>query len=173
MRTDYFFGLSLLNRYGGGPEIKRQVVRSGVKLVIDLYPVNVVVEYEERAKGPISIPLSGSNLMRMVRHWAATAANMAPHRCELFLVLKNEEGKEERKPLSADDLKKTLEEFGATDTLNIYLLSASLESNSSSYTGYGSGFGGSFHSFRPPENERGTSPARGAVGKRMVNDSWY
>jgi ubiquitin C-terminal hydrolase len=153
--------------YGGGPEIMRPAIRLGTSLVVDLYPVEVTAIHEGKH---ITIPLSASNGFRMVRHWLATATNMAPHKAELHVFEKKEDGTEEKRLLSKEDLKQTMEDAGISVSLKCELITVASELNRAAYSYSGSSSG---RAYRPPESERGEPLARGVVGLYNLGNTCF
>jgi hypothetical protein len=61
----------------------RKVVRLNTGYVIEMYPIEVRVDFLGLQ---FLLHVSRHNRLRMVRHWAATAVSVTPHRCELLIV---------------------------------------------------------------------------------------
>ncbi len=153
--------------YGGGPWIKRVVIRSALKEVVDLYPVDIQCDFSERSadQTTFTMQLPSNNTFRNVRHWACTAYNRAPHKCEVILKKRNENGAVEDVLLNDQQLKTSLEDMGITESCSIFIKnSVELDAQMSHYGGFGSGsfYSTSWAPMKPPENEIGE------VGGRFV-----
>jgi hypothetical protein len=93
--------MRLVAWYGPAISIARSVVRLNTHYVLDMFPIDVRVDYlgfqfkvgEDKRIFFLTkffllsqLPLSRFNRMRMVRHWAATAVSITPHRAEIMIV---------------------------------------------------------------------------------------
>ena len=157
--------------YGGGPEIQRLAIRAGTKLVVDLFPVEVLSRTPEY--GEVRLMLASSNTFSLVRHWCATMINQAPHRCIVSIVTLDAEGKEESTVLQKEQLKQTMEDAGVGTKLTISLETIPQDLISAGGLGmYGAG-GRSYAPYRPPESERGEPLARGVVGLYNLGNTCF
>ncbi len=64
-------------------EIKRKVCRLATSYVVEMYPIEVQVDF---LGYQFLLRVSRHSRMRTVRHWAATTVSITPHRCELLIV---------------------------------------------------------------------------------------
>lgn len=158
--------------YGGGPTIMRVVIRSRLAMAVDLYPVDIHVTTDS-GEPPFVLQLPASNTLRNVRHWACTKHSKPPHKHSLVVRTPNEKDPAvmDETPITDDQLKMTLEEFGCESKLSIVLKgSAGVDDLSVLGMTYGSG---AWRPARPPENELGECLARGIAGLHNLGNTCF
>ncbi len=153
--------------YGGGPSILRRVVRSGTLLMVDLYPVTITFKHEQNL---VTTSLASNNTGRMMRHWLATKVNAPPGRAEVGIVKTDANGTRQVVFLKEEELRRTMEEMGLVDSVEVELRIAAQEANYSSFVSSGVG---SAYAMKPLENEIGTPTARGVVGLHNLGNTCF
>jgi len=176
----------LIDWYGGGPEIRRPVIKLGVYMLpwIDLHPIHLTIQYQinNLRRESMNLTVASCATLKELIFEAAHSSHqgVAPHKCVLQMIEMGDDGKKTSCEFTSksEEAKLTMEELKVTSATEFIRM----ESKMGDTFGAGNhGFIGGFNSYptssysiyQPPTSDRGIPPAPGVVGIQNMGNTCF